>query len=633
MTDSSFLQQLLSLPTVLLARLSPDGAWVAYLWYRVHENIDVFVAPVDGSAAPVALTHTPEYTELVSWTSDSRAVIVAEDHDGDERSRLFRIDLNMDANRRPHPGPMTPLTEDRPPYFIRGGDLAPDGVTLYYGANYDFKSGQLQEPTWIFRHDLPGGQRTPLARPLRPAYVVPELNLAGTHLLYGCKDRHPSGYQVHLVDVNGDEDREILFFGDQVKVFAHWLPDNENILVISEATERTLKTGQPYKSLGLYHWPSGQMRWLIDDPQRSIESASVSPDGALIVDEIREAKHLPAFIAPPGGRWEFWGNQMPLETSFSTQAGNLLPLGRAADGAWIALHYSANSPTDIVRFHLEDGSPPALTSLTRVWERTTLQPEQLTPAEPFYWTSVDGLRIQGWLYRAQPNPRRAILFIHGGPTAHSEDKLNAQIQYLVALGFNVLDVNYRGSTGFGLAFRDAIKQDGWGGREQADIAEGAKALIQAGLAQPAKVGVTGTSYGGYSSWFLITHYPPEVIGAAAPICGMTDLVVDYQTTRPDLRPYSEEMIGGSPEQIPQRYYERSPVNFVQHIRGQLLIIQGAQDPNVTPENVRQVREQLHRHEIPYELLVFDDEGHGIVKPANQATLYLRLGEFFHRALA
>jgi len=324
---------------------------------------------------------------------------------------------------------------------------------------------------------------------------------------------------------------------------------------------------------------------------------------------------------------------MTVETPFPEQAGNLLPLGRLADGAWVGLHYSAASPTDIVRFRLEEGHSPALTSLTRVWERTALRPDQLIPAETFEWTSVDGLCIQGWLYRARPNARRAVIDIHGGPTYHSEDKFDAQNQYLVAQGFNVLDVNYRGSTGFGLKFRELIKEDGWGGREQADIAEGAKALIQAGLAEPGKVGVTGTSYGGYSSWFLITHYPPEVIGAAAPICGMTDLVVDYQTTRPDLRPYSEEMIGGTPEQIPQRYYERSPIHFVQDIRGQLLIVQGAQDPNVSPENVRQVRQRLHQHKIPHELLVFEDEGHGIIKPANQATLYVRLGEFFDQALA
>ena len=117
------------------------------------------------------------------------------------------------------------------------------GRALYYGANYDFERRQLLEPTWVYRHDLHTGQRTPLARPLRPAYVLTELNLAGTQLIYGCKERHPSGYQFHLVDVNGDEDREILNFGDQVKVFAHWLPDSQNLLVVSEATERTMENG------------------------------------------------------------------------------------------------------------------------------------------------------------------------------------------------------------------------------------------------------------------------------------------------------------------------------------------------------------------------------------------------------
>ena len=185
--------------------------------------------------------------------------------------------------------------------------------------------------------------------------------------------------------------------------------------------------------------------------------------------------------------------------------------------------------------------------------------------------------------------------------------------------------------GLALKFRNAIKEDGWGGREQVDIASGAQALIQAGLAEPGKVGVTGTSYGGYSAWFLITHYPPEIIGAAAPICGMTDLVVDYNTTRPDLRPLSEEMMGGRPDQVPERYYERSPINFVQDIHGKLLIVQGALDPNVSPENVRQVRQRLEAHQIPYEVLVFEDEGHGIIKPANQEVLYPTLADFFEQA--
>lgn len=633
MTESTFLQHLLTLPAVTYALLSPNRRWVAFMWYRIHENMDVFIVPCDGSAPPIALTHTPEATELESWSADSRALIVSEDHNGDERARLFRIDLQTDPNGHIKPGPMQPLTEDRPPYFIRGGVLSPDGTALYYGANYDFQAKALIEPTWIYRHDLRSGERLPIARQVRPAYTTPMLNQAGTHLIYLRKDRHPAGRQVHLVDVQGKEDREILHFGDQAKVFARWLPDSQHILVLSEATGRASAQKQHYNSLGIYHWPSGKMRWLVDDPERSIEGAWASPDGTIIIDELRNAGHRPSFIDPQDGSWSVEEGDNFQERLFPKTAGNLLPLGRAVNGSWIAMAYSSSSPSQLVRFEPVENIQTGLRTLTPVWEHTSLQTTDLAQAEAFNWTAPDGLLVQGWLYRARAGAQRAVIYIHGGPSSHSEDKLNAEIQYLVLRGFNVLDVNYRGSTGYGLRFREAIKEDGWGGGEQADIAAGAQALMQYGLAEAGKVGVTGTSYGGYCAWHLITHYPPEVIGAAAPICGMTDLVVDYQTTRPDLRPLSEEMLGGSPEQVPQRYYERSPINFVQNIRGKLMIVQGACDPNVTPENVRQVIERLGNYHIPYELLVFDDEGHGIQKPANQATLYARLGDFFAQALA
>jgi dipeptidyl aminopeptidase/acylaminoacyl peptidase len=257
--------------------------------------------------------------------------------------------------------------------------------------------------------------------------------------------------------------------------------------------------------------------------------------------------------------------------------------------------------------------------------------EQLAAAEDFRWRSGDGVEVQGWLYRPKGVARGAIIAAHGGPTAHSEDAFDPEVQYLVAAGFAVLQPNYRGSTGFGLPFQDAIKQDGWGGREQDDITHGALALIARGVAQAGRVGVTGTSYGGYSSWCQITRNPPEVIRAAAPICGMTDLVVDYDTTRPDLRPYSEEMMGGSPAQVPERYRERSPIHFVDHIRGRLLIVQGLNDPNVTPQNVTDVRQRLDAAGIPYELLMFEDEGHGIAKPENRKRLCRRLAAFFAAA--
>jgi len=196
MNNETYLHQLMTLPTVLEARQSPDRRWVAFTWYRIHENIDVFLVPSDGSQPPIPLTHTPEATELVSWTPDSQAVIVTEDHDGDEFSRLFRVNIDQ-------PGVMLPLTEDRPPYFIRGGMLHPDGVNLFYGANYDFETDKVIEPTFIYRHNLETGERVALARPLAANWTVPELNVQGTHLIYPRRDLHPAGRQYWLVDVEG----------------------------------------------------------------------------------------------------------------------------------------------------------------------------------------------------------------------------------------------------------------------------------------------------------------------------------------------------------------------------------------------------------------------------------------------
>jgi dipeptidyl aminopeptidase/acylaminoacyl peptidase len=85
-------------------------------------------------------------------------------------------------------------------------------------------------------------------------------------------------------------------------------------------------------------------------------------------------------------------------------------------------------------------------------------------------------------------------------------------------------------------------------------------------------------------------------------------------------------------EIPGKYAGRSPINYIQNIRGGLLIVQGARDPNVTPENVRVVRQRLDAHIIPYEVLAFEDEGHGINKPVNEAVLYARLADFFEAYL-
>lgn len=609
MTPSTdILDALLQLPSVYGAQLSPDGRWVAWIWSGTGPTTDVYVAPTDGSAAPVRLSKASEDVALVSWAPDSGSVVVEHDHEGDERMQLFRIVISQ-------PGVMEPLTPAAPDYFIRGGDLHPNGRWLIYAANVDAETGVEIEQSCIYRHDLQTGERLLLARPEKGGYIVPQLNDQGTHILYNRLDRDPAGTQLWLVDIDGLHDMEVLNVGDAAKVAADWMPDGQRAVVVADAGD--------YRRLGVWNRESGEVRWLIDDPARAIESASAlrgSDAPLVVVVEVQGARSRASLLDIATGE----------ETPLPELPGELLPLQQVGD-AWIGVYSSATQPTDVVRFELDHLRPDAFESLTRLWERTSLQQNDLQPAEDIRWRSVDGLEIQGWLYRPRGEPRGTIVHVHGGPTWHYSDAFAADVQFYVSQGFNVLQPNYRGSTGFGLAYQEAIKVDGWGGREQDDIRTGIEALIERGIATAGRVGVTGTSYGGYSSWCQITRNPPQIVTAAAPICGMTDLVVDYETTRPDLRPYSEEMLGGTPATAPERYRERSPIHFVQHIKGHLLIVQGMRDPNVTPENVRVVAGELQNAGVEYQLLTFDDEGHGISRQANRRTLYDQLARFFAQA--
>jgi dipeptidyl aminopeptidase/acylaminoacyl peptidase len=610
--ENGFLEASLTIPAIYDYKISRDSKYVAYTWKNVNPNLDVFLVPTDRTMKPVALTETSEATFIVGFAPDSLSVIVGEDKNRNERVRLFEV--KIDKPRR-----MTPLTEEDPPFFLRGGALHPNRKWLVYGANYDLEREKEIEATWVYKQDLRTGEKTALAKPIKPTWLYPQLNGQGTYVLYNRKEFHPKGEQYWLVDIEGEEDREILNFGPKARVQAVWLPDGQRVGFITETKDGKV---QKYYSLGIYNVETEETYWLIDKPGRNIERIH-SPINShhLVVLGYQNARVRPSII-----------DLTNMEEKFIPKIkGSLVPIGPATDKEWVGSYYSSTQPDEIVKFNINNVVPSRFQPLTHVWEQTTIKHGDLTPAEDFEWKAKDGLKIHGWLYRPKTASRKAIVYVHGGPTAHSENAINPQIQYFISRGFNVLDPNYRGSTGYGVEFEDLIRVNGWGSDEQEDIWAGIKALMERGITKKGKIGITGTSYGGYSSWYAITK-APELVSAAVPICGMTDLVVDYETTRPDLRPYSEEMLGGSPKEVPERYYERSPINFVGQIKGKLMIVQGARDPNVTPNNVEEVRKRLDKERIEYELSVFRDEGHGILKTKNQKILFRKIADFFAKAL-
>jgi Tol biopolymer transport system component len=179
-------------------KVSPDKKWLAWSWYRTGPAADVYVAPLNGSSAPIRLTETPENTFIIEWMPDSRAVMVSQDESGNERDQLFHLALDR-------PGVLVPLTEPNPPFYLCGGKVHPNGKWLVFGANYDVATGKEIEPTWIYRATKP---RIVLAHPEKAAPGIPERD--GQHILYHARRPASAGRQVWLVGINSRADQEIL---------------------------------------------------------------------------------------------------------------------------------------------------------------------------------------------------------------------------------------------------------------------------------------------------------------------------------------------------------------------------------------------------------------------------------------
>lgn len=578
--------------------VSKDGKWLAWTWSGPTDSGNVWIVPTDGSAAPRQVTEGSDHFFVHGIGEDGQTLILAQGKGGNEHDRLFRLDLADGAK----PVALTPEQSD---HYVFGGTLHADGRSLLYTADHDYEAKAGTDGSWLYVQDLVTGQRRVMARAQSIVDRAPDISPDGRYALYHRSDRHPAGTQIWLAQWDGSGDRELFAAGDRLRAHGYWL-DDDRILVLAET--------ETHMRLGILEIDTGDIDWIIDDPARGIEDVVVGHDGSRAM--------LVEFV---DGRLTPWLLDLETYQARRIELGgrSVLPLQQCPDGSWIVETYTSSGPHAFLRLDPATGGAVLLAS--------QLEQRSYIAAQDFRWISSDGEKIQGWLYEPAQQSRGLIVWVHGGPTWHSEDWAHPVLQFLVQAGFTVLDPNYRGSTGFGRRFRELIKQDGWGGREQDDIRTGIEALIDAGKAQRGRIGVAGLSYGGYSSWVAITRFA-DLVDAACPICGMYELGIDYHKTEmPHGRAYSEEMMGGTPEQFPDRYFNASPRNFVDRIKGRLLIVHGLADSNVSPANTEAAVKDLDARNIPYRLLTFPDEGHGIYKAGNRARWLAEMADFFAEA--
>lgn len=573
-----------ALPQITNVHASGDGKWAFWCWAGVTEVEEVWAAPTDGSAPPERLTHGTDHVLIRDVSHDGSRLILAQSRNACERDRLILLD-RANGNR------LTDLTPPQESHYVYGGVLSPDATTLWFVANYDYDRAEVTQGGWVWRQDIASGARTCLARCDAPFTHGVRLSPDGTTLLWPRNLRAPGGTQFWLMGTDGRDLRQVLAYGDAGALVGDWLSDG-TIAFVADTGTRDI--------LGILDPATGAVTEIAGEPDFLPFDVVPGTDGSFAV----------VHHDRPHTRVSIWANGTLTPLQNRSGRRTLLTYGCLPYVGWLCDSYDADAPHTLVCAR-PDGSCLTLAAAPADATRRHIAPENLD------WTAPDGEAVQGWLYRPEGPPKGLIVYVHGGPTWHSEDWVNPKIGFWVQSGYAVLDPNYRGSTGFGRRWREKVKQDGWGGREQADIRAGIEAALAAGI--PGPVAVAGNSYGGFSSWFQVIRNR-DLVTAAIPMCGMYKLDIDYEATgMPWGQSYSEEMMGGSPEDFPEKYANASPGTFLADLRGHVMVVHGLADTNVGPENSHTAIRELEERQIPHRAMLFADEGHGVFRRSNVET--------------
>lgn len=264
-----------------------------------------------------------------------------------------------------------------------------------------------------------------------------------------------------------------------------------------------------------------------------------------------------------------------------------------------------------------------------------LDEENMADQKPIKFTSRDGLTLHGYLtlpkgVKAKNLP--VVVNPHGGPWYRDTWGFNPEVQFLANRGYAVLQINFRGSTGYGRKFWEAsFKQ--WGKKMQDDITDGVNWLISQGIAEPKRIGIYGGSYGGYTTLAGLT-FTPDLYACGVDYVGVANLFSWMAAIPPYWKPYLEmlyEMVG-HPEKDSILLHEASPVFHVDKIKVPLLIAQGANDPRVPKAESDQMVEALKKKGIDVPYIVKDNEGHGFRNEENRFDFYKAMEEFLGKHL-
>lgn len=614
-------------------QVSPEGNWIAYTLSSVDSvankrNTDIWMVSWDGKQS-VQLTNSPDAESQPKWSPDGKYLSFVSARQGATGSQIWLMNRLGGEGKQ-----LTNLKSSLVDY-----SWAPDGKKLLLTLKTtDTAKPKTQKP-WVinryrFKRDVEGyiTQRQPVH-----LYLMDIDGKKIDTLTTGEFDESgavfsPDGKQIafvsnHTEDPDRNTNSDIFVMDAVPKAPAKkmtsfmggdygpvWSPDSKMLAYFRSASATYTSYDQPY--LALIDLAGGEPKLLSKSMDRHVSNAKFSKDGselAVLVSDDRE-RYLGQFNTKTG--------------AFTKIAGGKRSFGAVQPHSlnnWVVSMSEPQLPTEL--FAVENGNTRRLTK----HQDEFLAPLELATVEGFTSTSKDGNKVGSILIRLAGIPATqkmpTLFFIHGGPVAQDEYGFDLSRQMLAAAGYAVVGVNYRGSSGRGLAYSQSINAD-WGNLEVKDITSAVDYVIEKGIADPEKLGIGGWSYGGIMTDYMIasdTRFKAASSGAGVALVASLYGVDQY------IMQYDNEL--GVPWKNMDKYLAISyPFLKADKIKTPTQFMVGESDFNVPSPGSEQMYQALRSLGVPTELIIYPGQFHGISVPSYVKDRFERYIAWFDKYL-
>lgn len=590
------------------ARLSFDGKWLSFQ-APVDGVLNIWVGPADDPSKAQPVTEEKvRPIPMHQWAYDNKHILYIQDKNGDENYHLYATNVETRETRD-----LTPIDGVRAE-IQEISHRFPNEVLV--GLND--RDPQVHD---IWRVDIATGEKQLVREnPGVAAFLTDDDFNVRMSINYT-----PTGGQVWQIPDDGDDPanwKTFLEFGpeDAMTSGPAGFDKTGQILYFQDSRNRNTS--------GLFSMDlnSGEVKLIAEDPRADV--------GGVLAHPVEKTIEAVAFTYART-EWKVLDDSVAQDIEFlkNFQDGEFLVTSRTLDDTqWTVAYILDNGPVKFFRYvRPANGGEGEREMVFLFNNRDDLEDFPLVKMHDRVIKSRDGLDLVSYLSLPPgsdpdndgvPNePVPMVLDVHGGPWSRDGWGLNSTHQWLANRGYAVLNVNYRGSTGFGKEFINAANGE-WAGKMHDDLLDAVNWAVENKIAQKDKIAIMGGSYGGYATLVGLT-FTPEVFACGVDVVGPSSLVTLLQNVPPYWMPFMPVMkirVGDvSTEEGRAQLLERSPLQFVDKIKRPLLIAQGANDPRVKQLEADQIVKAMTEKDIPVTYVLYPDEGHGFHRPENNKS--------------